>query len=318
MIDRPDVSSPLEHDTYARLQRDQLAIHVHGKEATDWLHRISSQEIRKLREGACRPNLMLDDHGKIIAMFDTVRTAEGFRLWVQSDPKDTVLERLAFYHFSEDVAWEVSADWQRILILGEHATTCLETILQNAVDDEFALGADMHATRAPHLGIPAWNVDVPASKRELILERLALPTLDDARFEVLRIERGLARWPDDLAHGVFPHEARMERAFDLDKGCYPGQETVARMDTYGGPQRKLYGFVCDGEPIPGTFQGTVHRDDQEVGQVTSAIHAPLRDRTIALGYLKKKAWVLDSEVLIRTPHGERPARVVDLPFPSTT
>ena len=88
--------------------------------------------------------------------------------------------------------------------------------------------------------------------------------------EALRIEAGLPKAGPDLNEEIVPPEANLEgKAFSLNKGCYPGQEVVARMDTYGNVRRHLVGLVMKGSIIP-PRGAKLFSGDREVGWVSSA------------------------------------------------
>jgi len=102
--------------------------------------------------------------------------------------------------------------------------------------------------------------------------------------ETLRVEAGLPKAGPDLNETIVPPEANLEgKAFSLTKGCYPGQEVVARMDTYGSIRRRLVGLVLEDTlvPPPGAklFSG-----EREVGWVSSAVRSPSLGRVIAFGF----------------------------------
>ena len=98
------------------------------------------------------------------------------------------------------------------------------------------------------------------------------------------------------------------------KGCYPGQEVVARIKTYGGLNRKLCGLVFDKANLP-RARDKVLKGKEEIGFVTSACHSPVLGKGIALAYLQKGHFDSPEEVIITTAHRHAfGARVTKLPF----
>ena len=117
-------------------------------------------------------------------------------------------------------------------------------------------------------------------------EPVGLKPIGKATRETARIETGLPRLGPDVNDRIVPPEANLEGiAFSLSKGCYPGQEVVARMDTYGSVKRRLVGLIFEGneKDLPGAgtklFSGT-----REVGWMSSATFSPLLQKPIALGF----------------------------------
>lgn len=139
--------------------------------------------------------------------------------------------------------------------------------------------------------------------------------------ETVRIEEGRPRYGIDMGTENFPPEARIEdRAVSYTKGCYMGQETIARIRTYGHVNRLFVGLLPDiDRPIaPGTKLyhpqiTSVLRENKEAGYVTSSTYSPALKRVIALGYVHRTLETPGTEVTV----GERDpirATVVALPF----
>ena len=133
--------------------------------------------------------------------------------------------------------------------------------------------------------------------------------VSEAVAECVRIEHGRPRYGVDLDDGVIPQEAGLnERAVSFTKGCYVGQETVARLFYRGKPNRQLRGLRCQ-EPAR-TGERVLLGDGREVGAVSSTADSP-RHGPIALALVRREA-PPGSTVLVGT--GEAPATVVELPF----
>ncbi len=297
---------------------------LRGTEATEWLHRISSNEIRKLPPGRSCTNLMLDERGKILCEFLTVREDDQhFLLFTEPSQQAVLRERLEFYHFAEDVTFgDPESPFASLLILGPEAPAIVARALElpDDLDFEPGLARTDHVIIAPErrLTIRGIHVFVQASDLQELrsaLADLAAHETGAEVFEALRIESGLVDFSHELARGVLPHEARMEQSFDLDKGCYPGQETVARMDSYGGPQKKLFGFaLADRTPI---LEGTISQEGQKAGELTSGTFSVWRDHAVALGYVRKAFWNTGQTFTLTSASGATDtATLVDLPFPA--
>lgn len=111
---------------------------------------------------------------------------------------------------------------------------------------------------------------------------------DRLAHETARVEAGVPRFGADMGPENFPAEAGvLDRAVSFTKGCYPGQETVARMRYRGHPNRTLRRFVVEGPP-PEAGEA-VSQDGKAVGALTSVAPLPVGGQTLALGYLHRKA-----------------------------
>ena len=132
----------------------------------------------------------------------------------------------------------------------------------------------------------------------------------------LRIEAGIPRYGAELDDSIIPLEAELEHAIDFEKGCYIGQEIVARMKYRGHPNRLLRGLEieCNTPPAPNDL---IFGGEKEIGWITSAVNSPTLGKTIALGYIRMAFTDTGSKVEIETANGRVNGTVVSLPFYSS-
>ena len=139
--------------------------------------------------------------------------------------------------------------------------------------------------------VPGFDLVGPAyalqTAREYLLEAGATPASPDA-YETVRVAAGVPRFGADITPQNFPAEAGiLERAVSFEKGCYPGQETVARMHYRGHPNKTLHRLAVEGPlPDPGT---PIVQHGKQVGKITSVAPLPINGRRLALGYLFRNA-----------------------------
>ena len=134
--------------------------------------------------------------------------------------------------------------------------------------------------------------------------------------EMVRIEAGIPRFSVDMDDTNLAPEAGIEeRAINYNKGCYIGQEVIARIRTYGQVAKSLRGLLLadDLAELPKRGDKLV-RGDKEAGFITSALASPAFRRNIALGYVRREWNEPGTELRVRTQEGESPARIVPLPF----
>jgi folate-binding protein YgfZ len=145
--------------------------------------------------------------------------------------------------------------------------------------------------------------DIGALKAEL-----ALPVLSEGDVELLRIETGRPRYGIDLDDSVIPQEAGLnERAVSFTKGCYVGQETVARLFYRGKPNRFLRGLLLSSDVVAGA---RLHLGERDVGQITSAACSPTFG-SIGLALVRREA---PAGTTVRVGDNGVSAEVVELPF----
>ena len=182
------------------------------------------------------------------------------------------------------------------------------------------LPAAEHAHRAATIGgadvrliVADGGVDVvclaedTGAVRDALVAAGAEPVSEQAA-EVVRVERGRPRWGAELDETIIPQEAGLnDRAVSFTKGCYVGQETVARLHWKGKPNRHLRGLRLSALADPGT---PLLLGDREVGRLGSVAASPAHG-PIALAVVRREAGV--GEVL-RVGGGDVTATVVELPF----
>jgi folate-binding protein YgfZ len=156
--------------------------------------------------------------------------------------------------------------------------------------------------------VPAWERLMEAGTAHGIK-----PFGSQAR-EALRIEAGIPKAGPDLNEEIVPPEADLEdKAFSLSKGCYPGQEVVARMDTYGHVRRKLVGLVLKDSAIP-PHGAKLFSGDREVGWISSAVRSPQLGQVIAFGFPLRDFSTAGTALSVEIDGTRHNATVSALPF----
>jgi folate-binding protein YgfZ len=132
------------------------------------------------------------------------------------------------------------------------------------------------------------------------------------------MEAGLPHAGPDLNEEIVPPEANLEgKAFSLSKGCYPGQEVVARMDTYGSVRRRLVGLVLDDPVIPARG-AKLFSGDREVGWVSSAAQSPQLQSVIAFAFPLRDFSKPGTPLAVEVEGSRHSAVVHALPFYTRT
>jgi folate-binding protein YgfZ len=154
----------------------------------------------------------------------------------------------------------------------------------------------------------------PASASDALADALkdaGASSLSPESYESLRVEAGLPG-PDELTEDYTPLEANLSRAVSSTKGCYTGQEIIARQVTYDKVTKRMVGLRLDA-PVTAGAQVTV--EGKSAGTVTSVTHSP-RYGSIALAVLKRPHDEPDTTLVVSNPDGDVSARVAMLPFGS--
>ncbi|HSB62690.1 MAG TPA: glycine cleavage T C-terminal barrel domain-containing protein [Thermoanaerobaculia bacterium] len=174
------------------------------------------------------------------------------------------------------------------------------------------VGIPIRLVRENRTGVPGYDVRCSSSLSEEIRKAFLLAgarQASGADLESLRIEAGIPRWGFELTEAVLPDEAALrERGFVSDsKGCYIGQETVARIKTYGHVNRNLVRLHLEGEaPAAGS---EIFFEGEKAGSVTSAARTTDAPQATALGFVRRERAVPGTLLLVRTREGDRTATV---------
>jgi folate-binding protein YgfZ len=134
--------------------------------------------------------------------------------------------------------------------------------------------------------------------------------------ETVRIEAAIPRFRQDMDESNLAPETGIEsRAISYSKGCYIGQEVIARIRTYGQVAKTLRGLKFDAEASNLPAHGDkLFLGDREVGYVTSTVISPALGVAIGLGYVRREHNEIGTELIAGNASRPIPARIVDLPF----
>lgn len=182
---------------------------------------------------------------------------------------------------------------------------------------------EIYLMNQPRFGTTGFDLFIPVAGLEPLAENLlaAAKSIGGGAcgwqaLEMVRIEAGIPRFGADMDDSNLPPEAGLEaRAISYTKGCYIGQEVIARVRTYGQVAKMLRGLRLADELKTLPRKGDkLWRDGKEVGFITSALDSPTCQAKIALGYVRREANRIGAMVQVRTDGQESEARIVELPF----
>lgn len=287
---------------------DRSTIVLGGSDVLRYLHAVCTQHTLDLAPGDASQALLLSPKGKIEFAFRLAVLEEGVLVDTEAAAQG-LAERLARFVFRYDVTVGQPVPGAATVV-GPGADAALAAAgLPVPVPGRAGIaGPDLVLRRTP-VGVDLLGQGAPAAVAGL--ERAGVERAPDGLWELLRVEHGLPRAGLELTDDVLAEEAGLLGSHvHLDKGCYPGQETVARVHNLGQVQRRLAGLRFepsgDGLPVPGT--DLVADDGRRAGQLRSVVDHP-RLGPIGLAYVRR---VVDDGRQVRA--GDRVATVVALPF----
>ncbi len=277
---------------------------VEGPDAVAFLQGQLTQEVRSLAPGEARPSAALTPKGKLLFLARVVGLPAGRRLLLPRSERESALAHLKkFVIFQKVEIMDRSDEFVRVGLYGPRAGDVV---------------AGEGAMRLPEEGERAAEILVSAPKVESLERALALAgsvAVAEESAEILRVEAGRPRYGRDADESNLADEVGLDAAISTTKGCYVGQEIVARMRTYGRVNRRLVGFRFPTGPVaPGSLLKRPEEDvagKVEQGRVTSSVLSPAFG-PIGLGYAFRE--VAAGERLVSAAEPSLDAIVAPLPF----
>ncbi|MDD5434841.1 MAG: aminomethyltransferase family protein [Nitrospira sp.] len=308
-------------------------LRISGKDRVAFLQKILSQDISKIKPSTGAYSTLLDVKGKMLA-YMCIFAEEG-SLLIDLEPglPEKVFQILNRYLFREDVKIEdVSENYGLLSIQGPLSGEILnkvcksETVnmpecsLMNIVINDVSCkivktsltGEDGYNIYCPSGNMTnLWNYFLSAGE-EFLITPFGLDAL-----ETLRIEAGIPLYSVDMDEHTIPVEANLDKAISYDKGCYIGQETIARIKFRGHVNKTLTGFLLNEDVVPqkgDRILGIIDNAEHEIGIITSGCFSPTLNRPIAMGYIRIAHNKPDEIIFIERGSKKLSAKVTNLPF----
>jgi folate-binding protein YgfZ len=272
-------------------------VELTGEDRAAFLHNLCTNEVRRLPAGSGCEAFLTNAQGKILFHVYIFARADSLVIETVPDAGQRLLAHLDRYLIRERVALhDRSQDWAELLVAGTQAERLL-----------LSLGASVPAGHMEHTAARVEPAEIQLRRVDWIeppawligASRPCLPELHAALvaagatpsdlqvFDTLRIEAGTPLYGRDISDDNLPQElARDERAISFTKGCYIGQETVARIDALGHVNKTLVGVRFGQGEVP-AVDTPLEVHNQAVGRVTSATFSPRLGAPLALAYVRR-------------------------------
>lgn len=327
----PDGPGPAATATYFLDRTDRVRLVVTGPDRAKFLHNLTTNDIKRLPAGQGVEAFVTSPQGKTIGYVTLLACDDKILVRTAAGGAEHVLPHFRKYGVFDEVEIDdAGAETFEYHLAGPNAELILRLVgggppvsgdLQHRATE--AAGKPLEVIRESPLGVSGLTLlgavaDAPAV-RDALHEAGAAHGLTDpdaTEAEALRIEAGTPEFGRDVRPENLPQEvARDARAINFVKGCYLGQETVARIDALGHVNKLLRGLTLFGDeggvPRPGA---AIESDGKTVGAVTSAIYSPRRGCPVALGYLKTTHAGAGAPVQVVAGETRLAAVVTDLPM----
>lgn len=298
-------------------------LRLRGRDCVNFLHNFCTNDIKSLSIGsgceAFLTNVKARVVGHVLVFADA--SAEGTYLTLYASPGQaaSLVSHLDRYLITEDVViHDATSEVSLVYVVGPQTVTALaasgiEPPSETSSPHRFASRYQDAVTvrRADLLGLPGLFLEAPIESSGSHSSAFAAAGVVQAAqevFESLRIDAAFPLYGTDVSEDHLAPEIGRPWAISYTKGCYLGQEPIARIDALGHVNRELCGLAVEADTVPEPG-APVLADGKEIGAVTSATMSFARNRPIALAYLRAKFSQPGTTVAVHLPHGDVPATV---------
>jgi folate-binding protein YgfZ len=276
-----------------------------GADAIDLLHRMSTNDLLPLidKPGAGAQTVLTTEKGRIIDLLTVLSKGKDALLITSRGREDEVIRWLDKFVIMEDAKFEKQSDAiSQFLIFGPNTLSFLQKLTKenliglenfNFIEIEID-GAKVMLQKTHRIIESGWAIFVDKLQSEAVwaflqpeIGNLGVTVIDAETYNLLRIEAGIPTAPNELNERHNPLETTLVQAISWTKGCYIGQEVIARLDTYDKVQRHLMGvelgeaFTNGSLPMP-----IANSDGEQIGEITSEAFSPSLNKTIGLAFIK--------------------------------
>ena len=270
---------------------------VSGSEAVMFLNGLITNDMKTLAVNSWMPAVFPNVQGRLLAAVRIIHRADGFLIDTENVTLETVAKLLERFTLAGDFrVTDLTNETAMLSVQGNIAAEAIlktlgETVInpQGVVIAQMENGTKVTCIRATHTAEDGFDLFVNATDAQAVHESLieagAQPVGPDV-LETLRIEAGIPRYGIDMDETNVVTETSLDDAVSFTKGCYIGQEIIARIKYRGHVAKKLAGLIFETQVALEGSAKILSSDDKEVGRVTSVTFSPRLKQTIALGYVK--------------------------------
>lgn len=283
------------------------ALEVKGADGIDLLHRLSTNNVLTVKEGEIVSTIFTNEKGRIVDYVHIARLPHTLLLLVSKASASNLIKWIERYTIMEDVT-VISMSGQRstLSVIGTASFSYVKDLTGVDIKPHCAYdvtigGIEAKALATEEFGMCTVTIVVPGDMEEALRTFFLNHTLEpisEAVYTALRTQLGIPAAGHELTADFNPYEAGLRHAISFTKGCYIGQEVIARLDTYDKVQKQMCQitfneFTDEIEPgSPVVFNG------EEIGVVTTVSDIPVDNAFFCISILKKSAFVTDDTIRV--------------------
>jgi len=280
---------------------DRATIVKHsGPDALDLLHRLTTNELLAIGEGRAQRTVLTTDRGRVVDVFLVAHVSENQLLLISdSEDSERTISAIDYYTIIEDAELaDLSGSHRRFSLIGPKASTVVKSALgvdvgpgQLAVVE--SAGASITVISDPSRGVDwidivhEYDAGDAGDSIEALFESSGFVAVSPATFDLYRIGRGIPAPDREYGEHANPIESGLLDLIEFDKGCYVGQEVIARLDAYDKVKRNLKVLESD-EPLEAGAALHLPGGSKPAGTITSTSPLTTEDGVfLSLGLVRK-------------------------------
>jgi len=294
----------------AWLREDMTFLRFAGPDAGSWLQTQTSNDVAKLKTGQGQLNAHLDRKGHPYAAFTIHRWEDEYWSFVDKAAAPALLESLDAHLFIEEVEMADSGDEvEQVVLQGPRTVAFLASLMdtEDGIASELLptemygvhpielLGYEVLAFRITLTGEDGYVLVTEKDQGRPLLDsilesqhQITCREIGEEAREILRVEGGVPKFGVDYdATNRLPETTLEREAVSYDKGCYVGQEVIAKLKTYGAVKRALMGLILSQDEGLPAHNTDLYFEGKKIGTTKSPVWSPTLQRPIVMAYLDR-------------------------------
>jgi tRNA-modifying protein YgfZ len=310
---------------------DALIIQLNRKESLEFLHRISTNSVKDLNPFEKKNTLFLNEKGKFIDRTTLLNLDSFYLLICSPDENRKIFSWVNKYIIAEDIQTkDVSGEYSFIELIGPQTESYLTLLIGEEI--KIITPNNIIYTHADGFSFYLYRDTISNGKTifRILIEKersaefvnymlenksvFDVCLVGDDVIKIARVESGIASSPNEINDKYTPHETNLIDEVSFSKGCYIGQEVIARLDTYEKIQKKMVGLIIpNGIEINGS-KNLLDESNNDAGEITSSVNSELLKKRIALGFIRKNILNENKTVFVKNSNEKIPLTICELPF----
>ncbi len=295
----------LKNGVGLKINFEPVILSLTGADVLDFLHRISTNALKDIRNFEKRNTLFLNEKGKFIDRTSLIKLEEECLLVGSAAQNDRLFSWINKFIIAEDIKLkDVSSNYLLLDLIGRQTESFLSLLVgkENALLDDTAVkrfdvdGFTFHLfCNTENKSRKIYRLLLERGRCSEFIEHLFkiksvfdFDLVGEDAFNAFRIENGIPAYPNEINQNSNPHEVNLLHEISFTKGCYIGQEVIARIDTYNKVQRKLVQFTFNGVKEFNGVQEIYDSTDSDAGSVTTSPVTEIFPDAKGLALIKKK------------------------------